>query len=290
MAAPLTSPAGTVDFLRNPAAWPSVAPGGSAKAARAAVAFLDKPHACTNPGACYAPGSCIRCDPPDSDDSMYETCLEDLEDDSQRDYSIDVSSCGLTSLPEELKLLVRLRIFDCGFNNLRELPAGLGGCADLRILICHENLLKTLPESLAECTDLRELHCGENELTKLPSALGRCARLLELRCRGNKLEHLPESIGDCVELHTLICRVNRLESLPETLGNCTRLRDFDCTANYLKTLPSSIARCAELRLRCGENPLEAPLGDLLVAGWYADQPAVLEALRASGRRTKAARP
>ena len=93
---------GTIDYLRLPEAWPSTTPEGSARAAHAA-AFLIR---ASNSG------------------------------------TLDVASCGLTSLPVELGLHDRLERLRCDDNELTTLPPELGQCAGLRVLHCHNNPLE----------------------------------------------------------------------------------------------------------------------------------------------------
>jgi Leucine-rich repeat (LRR) protein len=103
---------------------------------------------------------------------------------------LNLSSQGLTELPDDIHL----------YTNLIDLH-------------CNNNLLTSLPENLP--SSLNFLDCSHNQLTYLPDNLP--SSLKVLHCKYNQLTFLPENIPPL--LKSLVCYNNQLTSLPENLPN-----------------------------------------------------------------------
>lgn len=135
---------------------------------------------------------------------------------------LDLSGNRLTSLPDELPRLHRLRILFCSDNPFEVLPAVLGRCPQLEMIGFKANRIHTVPgEALPP--RLRWLILTDNRLASLPPEIGRCTRLQKLMLAGNQLTALPPELAACRALELLRIAANRLDVLPEWLPTLPRL-------------------------------------------------------------------
>ncbi len=135
---------------------------------------------------------------------------------------LNLSGNRLTSLPEDLPRLHKLRILFCSDNAFTSVPAVIGRCAQLEMVGFKANRIRTLPaEALPPL--LRWLILTDNQLEALPSQIGRCHRLQKLMLAGNRLRELPASLADCQHLELLRIAANQLSALPAWLLQMPRL-------------------------------------------------------------------
>lgn len=135
---------------------------------------------------------------------------------------LNLTGNRLSSLPEDLGRLRRLRILFCSENEFTHLPAVLGQCPDLRMVGFKANRITHLEDGALPGA-LRWLILTDNRLTRLPSAIGRCHHLQKLMLAGNLLEELPPEMAACGNLELIRLASNRLEALPEWLLHLPRL-------------------------------------------------------------------
>lgn len=142
---------------------------------------------------------------------------------------LDLSDNALTSLPDRLPDLPRLKIIFCAFNRFAELPKVLGKCASLSMVGFRGNLITEVSaESLPPM--LRWLILTGNQLESLPAELGRCTRLQKLMVAGNRLRSLPD-LSACVNLELIRIAANRFEALPSGLLSLPRLSWISYSGN-----------------------------------------------------------
>lgn len=135
---------------------------------------------------------------------------------------LDLSGNRLSSLPDDLPRLNRLRIIFCSNNRFTTLPAVLGRCPQLEMVGFKSNQIRRVPaDALPE--RLRWLILTDNEIEALPAEIGRCGRLQKLALAGNRLGALPAEMADCTRLELLRISANRLAALPDWLLTLPRL-------------------------------------------------------------------
>jgi hypothetical protein len=166
---------------------------------------------------------------------------------------LDLSGNALTSLPDDLPRLGKLRILFCSNNPFTELPAVIGQCAALEMLGFKSNRIASVPAD-ALPPRLRWLILTDNQIGELPSELGRCARLQKLMLAGNRLQSLPPEMVNCTRLELLRISANQLSALPEWLLSLPRLSWLALPAIHL----------------CRRRPPGQYFADSL--GRFADQP------------------
>jgi hypothetical protein len=134
---------------------------------------------------------------------------------------LNLSGNQLSTLPDDLPRLHRLRVVFCSDNTFTTLPGVLGNCGQLEMIGFKANRISQVPaESLPP--RLRWLILTDNMVETLPDSLGAHPRLEKLMLAGNRLAHLPD-LSACGQLALLRLAANRLETLPDWLWTMPRL-------------------------------------------------------------------
>lgn len=158
---------------------------------------------------------------------------------------LDLSGNRLSSLPDDLHRLHRLKVFFASSNRFTELPAALGACPQLEMVGFKANRIAHVPaQALPE--RLRWLILTDNAVTELPDALGERPRLQKLMLAGNQLEALPETLRQCHALELLRIAANRLDALPGWLAELPRL-------SWLAIGGNAFNEAVEARARGGQS-------------------------------------
>lgn len=143
---------------------------------------------------------------------------------------LDFSGNALTSLPDRLPELHKLKILFCADNHFTELPRVLGQCKALSMVSFRNNHIHHVsPEALPPL--LRWLILTGNQLTELPSELGHRPHLQKLMVAGNHLQTLPEELVHCKNLELIRIAANRFETLPKVLFQLPRLSWLSYSGN-----------------------------------------------------------
>jgi hypothetical protein len=135
---------------------------------------------------------------------------------------LDLTGNALSSLPDDLPRLHRLRIIFCSENQFTELPAVLGRCPSLTMIGFKANRIASVPAS-ALPSRLRWLILTDNCIAQLPAEIGRCTEMQKLMLSGNRLSALPPELANCSKLELLRISANRLPALPGWLTSMPRL-------------------------------------------------------------------
>lgn len=143
---------------------------------------------------------------------------------------LNLSGNALSSLPDDLPRLSRLRVIFCSDNPFTRLPEVLGRCRNLEMIGFKACRISELPAA-ALPEKLRWLILTDNCLRELPPQLGACSRLQKLMLAGNQLQRLPEELAACTHLELLRISANRFERLPEVLFALPRLAWLACSGN-----------------------------------------------------------
>jgi hypothetical protein len=168
--------------------------------------------------------------------------------------------CGLTEFPREIfDLAETLEVLDLSGNALTSLPDDLPRLTKLRILFGSDNPFTELPEVLGQCSQLSMVGFKANRIRHVSgNALPPQLRWLILT--DNEIEALPAEIGGCTQLQKLMLAGNRLRTLPEELAACSQLELLRLAANQLSELPAWLLRLPRLSwLAYAGNPFSEAL-------------------------------
>jgi hypothetical protein len=167
-------------------------------------------------------------------------------------------SCGLESFPEEIfSLAETLEILDLSGNALSSLPDDLPRLHRLRIIFCSDNQFTRLPEVLGRCAQLSMIGFKANQIEQVPAAaLPPALRWLILT--DNRVTNLPAELGRCDQLQKLMLAGNQLSSLPDEMAACSRLELLRIAANQFSELPTWLLSLPRLSwLAYAGNPFSA---------------------------------
>jgi hypothetical protein len=169
-------------------------------------------------------------------------------------------ACGLTEFPREIfDLADTLEVLDLSGNALTSLPDDLPRLTRLRILFGSDNPFTELPEVLGQCSQLSMVGFKANRIRRV-SGKALPPQLRWLILTDNEIEALPAEIGGCTQLQKLMLAGNCLRTLPEELAACSRLELLRLAANRLSELPAWLLRLPRLSwLAYAGNPFSEAL-------------------------------
>lgn len=169
---------------------------------------------------------------------------------------LNLSSFGLTELPESVSQLTNLLELNLTDNKLTELHVSITQLTQLQKLYLGLNRLLKLPESIDLLSQLRKVYIHNNHLTELPMSIGGLKKLRELILSGNMLKKLPESVAQLTTLRRLALDNNEITKLPAYITRLSQLQWLYLDGNQLTALPESITRLSQLQtLSLGGNHL-----------------------------------
>ena len=170
---------------------------------------------------------------------------------------LDLSGNQLSTLPDDLPRLHKLRVIFCSDNPFTTLPAVLGRCPSLTMIGFKACRISHVPAA-ALPPQLRWLVLTDNLIEVLPDALGQCTQLEKLMLAGTRLRSLPASLAQCRQLALLRIAANQLTALPDWLATLPQLAWLAYAGNpFCQTLEQQAAQSASLpavpwaRLRVG---------------------------------------
>ena len=117
--------------------------------------------------------------------------------------ALDLSHCGLNSLPDELWELEDLRVLVLGNvyttragdrNTFATVPLGIGQLTNLQSLDLHNTPIRELPDSIGQLTNLQSLDLSYTQIRALPDSIGQLKNLKKLNLAGCHLQEIPYSI------------------------------------------------------------------------------------------------
>lgn len=179
--------------------------------------------------------ACYGSNVPSSIESAYQpkviSVLKAIAD-GERLTHVDLSDCGLTSIPSELfQLGDSLVLLNLGGNQLSDLPDTMIEFKNLRILFFAQNQFENIPLVLGRLPSLFMLSFKSNQISHIDNlSLGKSICWLILT--DNKISELPSSIGELTGLRKLMLAGNELTSIPDEMQHC-QVRPFIQTTYFM---------------------------------------------------------
>ncbi len=134
---------------------------------------------------------------------------------------LDLSNNALSSLPEDLSRLTKLKIAFFSNNRFTEVPS-FKGCDHLYMVGFKSNLIEKFDEDVLP-PSISWLILTDNRLSRLPRSIGKLTRLQKCALAGNRLESLPDEMASCRNLELLRLSANRLQEIPSWLWHLPKL-------------------------------------------------------------------
>ncbi|MEW7854293.1 leucine-rich repeat-containing protein kinase family protein [Pseudomonas chlororaphis] len=173
---------------------------------------------------------------------------------------LNLSGNALSSLPDDLHRLTRLRVLFCSDNLFTEMPACVGQCAQLSMVGFKANRIERVPAASLPPL-LRWLILTDNRIEELPDELGQRPHLQKLMLSGNRLTRLPQSLGQCQQLELIRIAANRLSALPAFLLGLPRLTWLAYAGNPLESEADAAALESVAQIPWAELDLQQRLGE-----------------------------
>lgn len=176
-------------------------------------------------------------------------------------------SCGLTNFPDEIfNLADSLEILNLSGNALSSLPDYLPKLLKLRVIFCSDNLFAALPKVLGQCLRLEMVGFKANKIN-LVSSKSLPKKLRWLILTDNQITELPSALGSCIHLQKLMLSGNQLQTLPVEMAACTRLELLRISANDFTALPEWLLSLPKLTwLAYAGNPFSDAYETAVTAG------------------------
>lgn len=173
---------------------------------------------------------------------------------------LNLSGNALSSLPDDLHRLTRLRVLFCSDNHFTVMPACVGQCAQLSMIGFKANRIERVPAAALPPL-LRWLILTDNRIEDLPDELGQRPHLQKLMLSGNRLTRLPQSLGQCHQLELIRIAANRLSELPAFLLGLPRLTWLAYAGNPLESEADAAALESVAQIPWAELELQQRLGE-----------------------------
>jgi len=123
---------------------------------------------------------------------------------------INLDSCKLTEIPEEIFKFSNLSALSLDNNCLTALPDSIINLRNLKRLYLINNKIKTLPSNMGSLTSLESIYLSYNQIESLPSSLGNLKNLRSLYLKNNNLKSIPSTFKT-LELRTFNLRNNPIK-------------------------------------------------------------------------------
>ncbi|ELR67594.1 Serine/threonine protein kinase [Photobacterium marinum] len=143
---------------------------------------------------------------------------------------LDLTNNSLSSLPQELTQLKKLKIIFASNNCFETLPEVLGQCQNLEMVGFKSNQIKYVPKNSLP-PKLRWLILTDNRIETLPDTLGERPRLQKLALAGNCLTHLPQTLSQSTNLELVRISANQLTECPDQLLGLPKLAWLSFSGN-----------------------------------------------------------
>lgn len=142
-----------------------------------------------------------------------------------------VPNMSMSSVPRSVPQCLPLTILDMSSNGLTTLPENLCTLPCLQELHVNWCELSALPENIGRLKNLKKLACGFNQLCSLPGSICSLPCLETLLVNDNSLSKLPTRIGRVLSLREIAVQYNQITDLPQSIGQLESLRDFNLHGN-----------------------------------------------------------
>ncbi|KAM3509519.1 hypothetical protein MY11210_006290 [Beauveria gryllotalpidicola] len=172
---------------------------------------------------------------------------------------LDLHDNKLSSLPEDMHKMSRLRILDLGQNNFESISFAALADLPLSQLVLRQNKLTgTLiedPIDAMRTLQTLDISCNQIKYIMPSSTVVAFPALHTLSASMNRLQELPE-MSSWSSLLTLTLDENGIAAIPESFMSLTKLRQVDFSGNDIRVVPPELSRMDSLSMiRLSGNPL-----------------------------------
>jgi len=166
-----------------------------------------------------------------NDNTSFLINLRRIHDDKELEKTL----IGLEQLRSfsKLKTFEKINYINLDSCKLTEIPEEIFKFSNLSALSLDNNYLTTLPDSIISLQNLKRLYLTNNKIITLPSNIGSLTSLESIYLSYNQIESLPMSLGNLKNLRSLYLNDNNLKSIPGIFKSL-KLSTFDLRNNPIK--------------------------------------------------------
>lgn len=151
---------------------------------------------------------------------------------------LDLSNNALSSVPDDIKRLKKLKIAFFANNLFTDVPAAFKECENLFMLGFKANRIERFEEDVLPL-NISWLILTDNRIKVLPESMGKLRKLQKCALAGNKIEKIPASMAACTKLELLRLSANELQEIPSWLLSLPRLSWLAFSGNPCSSCPPS---------------------------------------------------
>ncbi|TQV97812.1 leucine-rich repeat-containing protein 40 [Cordyceps javanica] len=172
---------------------------------------------------------------------------------------LDLHDNELSSLPEDMHKMSRLRILDLGNNGFETISfADLASLPLSQLVLRKNKLVGTLiedPIDAMRTLQTLDISCNQIKYLMPSSTVISFPVLHTLSASMNRLQELPD-MSSWSSLLTLTLDENGIGAIPESFMSLTKLRQVDFSGNDIRVVPPELSRMDSLSMiRLSGNPL-----------------------------------
>jgi Leucine-rich repeat (LRR) protein len=166
----------------------------------------------------------------------------------KREESLDLSKRELRHLCPEIRVCGdHLRELILDDNQLSSLPEDIGLLVKLERLSIQRNSLVALDWEVAQCTKLVSLDLSGNKVKRVASETTALVDLVELFLSSNELGTVPPALFSLDNLEILTLSKNGISSIPSLIFNLRRLKQLDLSNNQISIIPREVCMLPKLK-------------------------------------------
>ncbi|XP_013167942.1 PREDICTED: leucine-rich repeat-containing protein 47-like [Papilio xuthus] len=161
---------------------------------------------------------------------------------------LNISDTCLTSIPDDIKLLVNLQSLLLFGNKLQDFNENITSLPKLKVLDLSRNQITKIPDSLNKMKELMNINLSSNQIDTMPS-FGDFPNLISVDISNNKLpSFLDIENANMPHLTDLKLKGNCIEILPSHVARVLPgLKNFDIGDNQIKMIPGELANLGKLK-------------------------------------------
>lgn len=199
---------------------------------------------------------------------------------------LQISGCELTSISNDISVLINLRSLILDRNKLKQLPDSLCELENLKVLDVSSNDLDEVPLDFGKLRSLQTLNLNSNNLVNFPENIDGLELLAVLDLSSNHFTALPGLFmqGKHSHLAELKMSHNLIDDVSDGIGMLEALKSLDLSSNKIKELPQVISKCNKLKSAdYADNPLKDRRLKKLIEQKNSSQKAIMDYIKTKGR-------
>lgn len=144
---------------------------------------------------------------------------------------LNISSLGLSKIPDSIKNLIGLKSLDISHNDIRVIPSFIYSLSNLMYLDLSDNKISSLSNDISNLKNLKHINLNFNVITILPDNFSNLKDLNSCGLVNNQLRVLPKDFNQLDKLESLYLTNNKLEQFPQNIKELKNLNKLFISDN-----------------------------------------------------------